>query len=107
MPRAEQKLFQNLEVNCTPRSETTLSGIPCSLNISRIIRSAVCSAVGIPLAGMKWAIFVRRSTTTRMVVIPLEGGRSTTKSIEIDPQGREGTGSGCSNPNGEERGVLF
>ncbi|KAG8538654.1 hypothetical protein GDO81_022263 [Engystomops pustulosus] len=55
---------------------------------------------------MKCAALVSRSTTTRRVSLPLDGGRSTMKSIDIEPQGREGTAKGCNKPVGEERGVL-
>ena len=43
------------------------------------------------VVGMNIAHFVRRSTTTRMELNPLEFGSSSMKSIEIEDQGRSDT----------------
>jgi hypothetical protein len=42
---------------------------------------------------MKRACLVKRSTTTKIAVKPSELGSCSIKSIEIDSQGRSGTGS--------------
>ncbi len=50
--------------------------------------------------GVKWAILVKQSTTTRIESLALTVGRSMMKFIAIDPQGRLGIGKGRRSPNG-------
>ena len=55
--------------------------------------------VGEILVGAKCAILVKRSTMTKMESLPDgETGRATMKSMEMDAQGREGSGSGVRKP---------
>lgn len=79
MDKDLQRSLQNLDVNCTPLSDTILSGNSCSLMISLINMLAVSTAEGVPIMGRKWAILERQSTATKMVVNPSEGGKSTKK----------------------------
>jgi hypothetical protein len=50
------------------------------------------------LDGIKWAILVNRSTTTKIESKALEFGRFVMKSIDIEDQGFFGIGSGHKNP---------
>ncbi|MEE6520379.1 hypothetical protein FKM82_018239 [Ascaphus truei] len=100
MPSLLEKARQNFDINCVPRSETMEVGIPWMRNTSLVKISARVGEEGSPLSGTKWACFEKRSTMTKMVFIPLEGGRSTMKSIEICDHGRSGTGKGMSKPEG-------
>ena len=88
MLKALQRDDQNLDVNWEPLSEMISSGRPCKRKIEFIKAEAVSSAEGMDLKGIRWHILERRSTTTRMQVKLLEEGRSVTKSIEIEDQGR-------------------
>src|SRR5579875_385274 len=67
---------------------------------------AVSSPVTVLSHGTKCAILVSRSTTTKIESKPLEDGRSTIKSMEIEDHGFSGIGSGCNNPYGRCRGIL-
>jgi hypothetical protein len=58
------------------------------------------------LQGMKCAIFVKRSTTTKTESKDLDFGRSTMKSMDIDVHGVFGIDSGWSNLYGRWRGIL-
>jgi hypothetical protein len=66
----------------------------------------MCGAGLVLWHGTKWAIFVSRSTTTRMASKPVDKGRSVIKSQEIEAHGLEGIGSGCNSPYGACRGAL-
>ena len=48
--------------------------------------------------GIKCAILVNRSTTTKMESCPSQSGKSVIKSIEMDDHGRSGSGRGRSSP---------
>jgi hypothetical protein len=50
--------------------------------------------------GIKYVIFVNRSTRTRIELKDLEHGRSIMKSIEINGHGLLRIGSGCNKPYG-------
>jgi len=52
---------------------------------------AVCTEFGISLKGIRCIIFENLSTTTIIIVLPLDGGRPHRKSIEIDFLGLSGT----------------
>jgi hypothetical protein len=65
------------------------------------IKSLVVSShMTILLQGIKWAIFVSWSTTTKIESKALELGRSMMKFIDIKDQGFFGIGNGHSNPYG-------
>ncbi len=63
-------------------------------------------AVGRPLRGRRRQLFENLSTMTRIHVLPSEGGRSVMKSTPRCDQGRFGTGSGRSLPDGRWRGFF-
>ena len=50
------------------------------------------------MRGRKWAYFDSLSTTTKIVVLQLESGNPSMKSIEISSQIWERMGRGCNNP---------
>jgi hypothetical protein len=60
-----------------------------------------CEFVTVVLHSIKWAIFVSRSTTTKIESKALELGRSMMKSIDIEDHGFFGFGSGRNNPYGQ------
>src|SRR5271169_33517 len=88
------------EVNWGPRSDTRSEGSPCSLKTCRRYSSAVSSAVTLVVVGQKCAIFVRRSTHTRIALKSWERGSSTMKSRDTELQGDGGIGRGCKGPCG-------
>ena len=94
-PRRSINALQTLDVNWGPRAETISSGT-----------HAVCSAVGSPGKGRRWQDLENRSTTTRIVVLPCEGGSSVRKSTERCHHVRCGTGRGCNFPLGRCLGAL-
>src|SRR5262245_41018476 len=107
MPSSRTRYCQNLEVNILSRSDTMSDGRPWRRKMCWRKRRATSVAVAVVLVAMKWAILVRRSTTTKMASFPTdEAGRPTIKSIEIDSHGRKGTGSGTRKPWGLWRGAL-
>ena len=61
-------------MNCGPQSETMSSGSPKFRKTWMKRASAVSVAVGTPLMGINLHAFKKRSTTTRILVYPLEGG---------------------------------
>ncbi len=63
-------------------------------------------AVGSPLRGRRRQDLENRSTITSILVLPSDGGRSVMKSTPRCDQGRLGTGSGRSLPDGKWRGLL-
>ncbi len=67
--------------------------------------SAVSRAVGRSFSGMSLQALENRSTATRMVVKPLEAGKSVAKSTPRWDQGRHGIGRGTSLPSGRRRCV--
>ncbi|MEE6517218.1 hypothetical protein FKM82_027290 [Ascaphus truei] len=94
-------------MNCVPLSEIMVSGTPCSLKISLENMFAKVAKLGRPLMGTKCVCLENLSTTTRIVFIPLEGGSSTIKSMEICFQGRSGIRSGRRRPDGLCRADLL
>ncbi len=104
--RREKNAFQTREINWGPRSDTMSSGIPKYRNtwLNRV--SAVSMAVGRPLRGRRRQLLENLSIMTRIHVLPSEGGRSVMKSTPRCDQGRFGTGSGRSLPDGRWRGLL-
>ncbi len=97
---------QNLDVNCVPRSKMMSSGSPWYLYTFSKKSRAVALPVIFLLQGMKCAIFVKRSTTTKTESKDLDFGRSTMKSMDIDVHGVFGIDSGWSNLYGRWRGIL-
>ena len=87
-PRREQKAFQNWEMNCGPRSDTTSLGKPCMRNTWDSTASAVPLAEGNLGIGIKCTILENLSTTVKTVVLPSEDGNPVTKSKEMSDQGR-------------------
>ena len=63
-----------------PRLDTIVLGVPCNFHTLLSIRRARPSALSVLLQGMKWAIFVRRLTTVRILSNPSEIGRLVIKS---------------------------
>ncbi len=57
----------------------------------------ICSLVTILVIGIKYVIFVNKSTRTRIELKDLEHGRSIMRSIEINGHGLLKIGSGCNN----------
>lgn len=100
MSKKVYSTFQTLLLNGTPGSLTISAGSPWCLTMLSMNRVAISSAEGMSLTTTKCAIFVRRSTTTMMVLQPLDQGSSTTKSMEMGFQGRSGAASGWRRPIG-------
>ena len=57
--------------------------------------------------GMNIACLEAQSTITRIELKPLDIGSSSMKSMDIESQEREGTGSGCKSQYGQCLGDLF
>src|SRR6516225_8229943 len=102
-----RKCRQNPEVKILSRSDTMSDGKPWSRQMFQRKRRAISGASAVVLVGEKCAILEKRSTTTRMASLPEgETGRPTMKSMEMDSQGREGTGRETRWPCGLWRGAL-
>ena len=97
--RRLHKRFQNPDVNCDPLSEIIKSGKPCNLKIFEIREQAAIEVVGRQRKGIKWAIFVKRSTTI-IVVIFLNLDNSMMKSKKISDQTLSGVAEGERSPYG-------
>lgn len=69
----EENSHQKMGVNWGPQSETTSTGRTYAVSL----------AEGSFGRGMKWAILLNWSTTVRMVVSPLDGGRLVIKFGEM------------------------
>ncbi len=91
-------VLQNADMNQDPRSETMFDDKPSYLYIEK--KSRICSLVIVLVIGIKYVIFVNRSTRTRIELKDLEHGRSIMKSIEINGHGLLRIGSGCNKPYG-------
>src|SRR5215471_18217235 len=98
MSRSDIRDFQNLETKCLPRSETMSEGVPCFEKTCRRNSIAISSAVASLCVGMNNTIFDNRHTTTRIVSKSLDGGKPSIKSMEMESQGRLGTGRNFSGP---------
>jgi hypothetical protein len=97
---------QNLDVNYVPRSEMMSSGSPWYLYTFSKKSHAVALPVIVLLQGTKCAIFVKRSTTTKIQSKDLDFGRSTMKSMDMDVHGVSRIDSSWSNPYGRWQGIL-
>ena len=78
-------------MNCGPRSETTLQGMPWSFQTCWTNSLAVPAADRVVNVGMKWAHLVKESTTTNMALWPDGSGSSTMKSMLTISQGASRT----------------
>ena len=99
-PMPRQKARHTPDVNWGPRSETMFWGIPCNRITWVTSRSAVSAADGSSGRATKWTILENRSTTVRMVLLPLEVGRPVTKSRAMSDHSRPGMGRGRRRPAG-------
>ncbi len=97
-PTILQKAPQNRDENWGLRSETISRGIPNTRKTWFMISSAVSLAEGNLGRGINRAAFENQSTTTRMTVLPWEGGSPVTKSRERCDHGLWGMGKGCNSP---------
>ena len=97
-PRRVQSEAQKRETKCFPLSETMSAGVPCLVKMFCRKIFASCGASMWDLMGMKWAILVSRSTTTRIVSKPLETGNHLIKSMDMEDQGLSGIGRKRSGP---------
>lgn len=88
VPKREQKAFQKQEANCSPRSDTTYLGNPCSLKTCRNITCAVSLVEGSLGRRTKLTILETLPTTVKTVVLPSEGGKPVIKSRVMSDQGR-------------------
>ncbi|CAI7898256.1 unnamed protein product [Closterium sp. NIES-54] len=96
VPNCCHRFRQKLLVNFVSRSLMIAVGIPCSRTTVEMKSRAVSSAVIDFLHAAKCAIFVSRSTTTRIASFPLvPAGNPVTKSIVTYCQARSGGGIGC------------
>src|SRR3978361_1437170 len=107
MPSCWHRPSQNSPVHLASLSDTISSGRPWVFHIS--LRKALAQSVAVALSirGTKWAIFVKRSTTTITCVYPLDSGNAVMKSTEVDTQGEGAKSSGCSSPYRACQGDLF
>jgi hypothetical protein len=89
------------------RSETMGRGTPCNRTIFLKNNSAICEeASWILWQGIKWAILLKWSTTTKIESFPLLVlCKRRTISIEISYQGTLGIGKGVYKPQGFKRHV--
>ena len=98
MSSGPQIPFQNSPVHFVSLFETISVGRPCTFHISFTNARTTSVAVPVSSKGTKWAIFVKRSTTTIIWVFPSDSGSATMKSTEIDFHGAYGTSRGCRSP---------
>ena len=79
-------------------------GTPCRRTISLKTNSAMCEASSLLWQGIKCAILLKRSTTTKIESLPLlVRGNPRTKSIEMSSQETLGMGKGVYKPWGFKR----
>ena len=77
VPRIWKRRFQKWEINGAPRSETMSSGNPWRRTTFAKIRFVVSKPEMALEHGIKCAILVNRSTTTKMESCPSKSGKST------------------------------
>src|SRR3978361_1087180 len=107
MPSCWHRPSQNSPVHLASLSDTISSGWSWVLHISLRKAFAQSVAMAVSLRGTKWAILVKRSTTTIICVCSLDSGNAVMMSTEVDTHG-EGTESrGCNNLYLACRGDLF
>ena len=93
MLRALPRDLKKCEMNSVPRSDVTCDGTLCLEKTWSTNSWASCIEVIVSWVGIKIACLESRSTTTRMVVNPSEGGSCSMKSMEIKFHGFSGIGS--------------
>ena len=81
-------------MNIGSRSDIIELGNPCNLTTKSAKRLAVLLVVNRDGSAPKWVDFVKRSTTTKISLKPLEVGKLVIKSIVKSSQTSEGTGKG-------------
>jgi hypothetical protein len=86
------------EVNSDPGSEDTCRGIPCFENTCDTKVPAMSWAVTESVVGIKTLSLEKRSTTTKIVVYPLDSGNCSMMSMLIECHGRSGIERGCRRP---------
>ena len=77
---------QNSPENFASMSDMISLGNPGSFQTSRRKVSATSFAVAFSWRPMKWAIFVNRSTTTIIWVLPCDSGSWVMKSVDMEDQ---------------------
>ena len=85
-------------MNSAPWSDVTWEGTLCFVNMCKMNKEASLEESSVLKVGMNTACLVSLSMTTRMSEQPLDSGSCSMKSIEIEFQGQEGTGSCLSRP---------
>ena len=99
VPIKRQRVFQKLLVKRTSRSETMLRGTSCSRTTSLKNSWAVWAASVVLEHAIKWAILLKRSTTTSTTSnCRLVQGKPRTKSKLTSYHRAVGTGSGRYSP---------
>lgn len=91
---------QNLLKKIGSQSEIILRGMPWSLQIVVVKRSATLEAEKFVGKAPKWAAFEKRSTRTNIAVKPIEAGSLIIKSRETASKICVGGVIGCSKPVG-------
>ena len=84
-------------MNCPPRSDMIVSGIPEIRMIWSINSRAICLALVSFWYGIEIGLLLSRSTTTNIASYPWRSFGNERKSIERCCQGRSGIGRGCNN----------
>ena len=90
-PKPAQKKSGSLSV-------TIVEGNPCNLATELLNTQATPLAVNPSFKASKCPVLLKRSTTTNMVMNPIDLGNWTMKSIEISAHGLGGIDNGCSSP---------
>ena len=100
MCRAEHKSAQKRDMKCRPLSDTMSVGTPCFEKTCCTNSWASCGVVSVFNVGMKIAILVKRSTTTKIESWLSLVGSPSIKSMESELHGRSGMGKNRRGPNG-------
>lgn len=100
------KLVQTLDVNSVPCSLTMSPGIPKYQTAWIKMSSAVSKAVGKPCRGTRCKDLEKCSMAIIIAMLPLDIGRSVTKSIVMWYQMRYGMDSGMSLPTSNMQSTL-
>ena len=93
--------LKKCDMNSDPWSEVIWEGTPCLENTCSMNSFVRLAKVTVLWVGMNIACFVRRSTTTKIVVYPDDFGSCSMKSMDIEFQGCSGIGSCLSKPYGQ------
>lgn len=101
VPWRRNSSCQKLLINILSRSEIMDPGKPCKRTTFLMKASATIAAVNGRRKAIKWAYFVKRSTTTRIEFTPFDNGSHSIKSMVISSQTRERMCKGCKKPAGD------